>query len=206
MEWAPILHLVSLLETYLLPEPRIASFVRAQLITTDQKDDMTTAIRKAMKLWHDIETPYDALLNHTGLDWKNNSLVTQVLPDLRLAMFDVTLGRKNRQLLLNRYSEVHLARSCIETFITGYSKDLKDRPTEQALWWDGVDALGAPHSHWVPRGVGEDKIFRPSSRAGLTTVDIFKAGFKSTKEPHFSATTGGRMRTGSSQKRPPYRS
>lgn len=159
MEWTPDLYLVSLLEEYLFPVPQITGFVQEQLTTIDQKDDMTVALRQVMKLWRTIETPYDALLNHTCLDWRDELLVAEVLPDLRLAMFTHMLGDKTRKFLLDRYSDVHLVRSYLEAFIMAYADELEDRPHQQDLWWDGVSPNAVAHAPWLSGHLRGDKDF-----------------------------------------------
>jgi hypothetical protein len=159
MEWATDLHLVSLLQKYLIPPPRVTDLVHTQLMTVDQKDDIIVALRQVMKLWRMVDTPFDALLNHTCLDWNNEKLVEQVFPSLPSAMFDLMLGDKIRRLLLDQYSDVHSIRDCIETFMRIWSDDLEPRSQPAEIWWDGVRANAVPHKRWVSRSLGEDQDF-----------------------------------------------
>ena len=162
MEWATDLYLVSLLEKYLTPRPQVARFVRAQLITVDQKDSITVALRRVTKAFHTIDTPYDAFLNHTCLDWNNQGLITQVSPDLRSAMFDLMLGDQTRRLLLSRYSDVHAIRGCIEAFIVAWSDELEPHSPPMQLWWDGVSTGTTDttlHKPWVSKGLRGDADF-----------------------------------------------
>jgi hypothetical protein len=159
MGWATELHLVSLLQKYLTPHPRVTALVRTQLITMDHKDAITEALRRVTNLCHVIDTPYDAFLNHTCLDWHDEELVAQVSPDLPSAMFDLMLGERVRRLLLNRYSDVHVVRACIEAFIDIWVDDLHPHSMGVELWWDGVSADVAPHQPWIFRGLREDRDF-----------------------------------------------
>lgn len=159
MEWAPDLYLVSLLEEYLFPVPQTTRLVRAQLMTIDQKDDITMALRQVTKLWRTIDTPYDALLNHSCLDWRDEPLVAQVLPDLRLALFDHVLGDKIRRFLLNRYSDVHTVRAYIEAFIVASVQSLESRVHREDLWWDGVNPNEVPHARWLSGNLRRDHDF-----------------------------------------------
>lgn len=162
MEWATDIYLVSLLEEYLMPRPRIAGFVRTQLMTLGQKDDIAMALRHVTKLWRTTDTPYDALLNHTCLDWNNQGLVTQVSPDLRSAMFDLMLVNQTRRLLLSRYSDVHAIRGCIEAFIVAWSDELEPHSPPMQLWWDGVSTGTTDttlHKPWVSKGLRGDADF-----------------------------------------------
>jgi hypothetical protein len=157
MGWATELHLVSLLEKYLSLYPRVTALVRAQLMTVDHKGAITEALHRVTNLFHVIDTPYDTLLNHTCLEWHDEQLVTQVSPDLPSAMFDLMLGERVRKMLLNRYSDIHSVRACIEDFIDIWVDDLEPHSKGMELWWDGVSADAAPHERWVSRGLREDR-------------------------------------------------
>jgi len=159
MEWSTDLHLVSLLQKYLSPPPRVTTLVRAQLMTIEESDRIETALRHVKKLWRTIDTPYDALLNHSCLDWRSQLLVDRVSPALPPAMFDLMLGDKPRRLLLNRYTEVHNIRRRIEKFVEAFADDIQPRPQPVQLWWDGVSEDPTPHRPWVSRGLAEDRDF-----------------------------------------------
>jgi len=159
MEWSTDLHLVSLLQQYLVTPPRVTPFVRGQLKTTEENDNIEAALRQVMKLRRRVETPYDTLLNHTCLDWRNQRLVGLVSQDLPPAMFDLMLGNKARRFLLNAYTDVHNIRRRIQKFVELLLADgVRARPSVQ-LWWDGVTEDAVPHGRWVSKSLAEDKDF-----------------------------------------------
>ena len=152
MEWSTDLHLVSLLQKYLFTPPQVTPLVRGQLQTIDESDKIQVALRQVMKLWRTLETPYDELLNHTCLDWRNERLVNLVSSDLPPAMFDLMLGDKFMRPLLNEYTDVHSVRRRIQNFV-------ELLPGDAQLWWDGVTEYAVPHRRWVSKSLAQDPDF-----------------------------------------------
>jgi hypothetical protein len=137
----------------------VPDFVRDQLFTDDQKDEMTVSLRQIMKLWRTISTPFDAFVNYTGLDWADNDRVCDVLVKLREGMFDLMLGDRTRRVLLNQYEEVHVIRERFEDFISARESYLEPRCTDVSLWWDTFDVDSSPRKQWVSKGLAGDGDF-----------------------------------------------
>jgi len=159
MEWSTDLYHASLLEEYLTPEVWVADFVRDQLITDDQKDAITVAIRQVKKLWRTITAPYDVFVNYTCLDWTKEEDVDEVIPVIRRGMFDLMLGDRMRRMLVNQYEEVQVVRSRFEDFILVHGALLKSRCKEPSLWWDDVGVKKGPLKTWVSRDLAGDSDF-----------------------------------------------
>jgi len=159
MEWSTDLHLVSLLQKYLVTPPRVTPLVRGQLKTVDDSDDIEVALCRVTNLCRIVDTPYDALLNHTCLDWSDQWLVAQVSSALPSAMFDLMLGNKARRFLLNGYTDVHNIRRRIQKFVELLVDGGRARPPPVQLWWDGLTEDAVPHGRWISKRLAEDKDF-----------------------------------------------
>ena len=153
MEWSTDLHLVSLLQNYLVPHPRVTSLVRAQLTTVNESYDIQVALRRVTNRLRKVDSPYDALLNHTCLNWGNERLVDRVSSALPSAMFDLMLGNEVTSQLLNKYTDVHSVRRRIQKFV-------ELLPGNVQLWWDGVTEDAVPHGHWVSKSLAQDPDFK----------------------------------------------
>lgn len=159
MEWSDELYVVSLMEKYVAPEPHVADFVRRQLITQDDTDEITVALRHVTKGWRTLSTPYDTFVNYTCLDWQDQMLVDQVFEELPSAMFDLTLGIRVRSVLLIQYSELHNVRNWIQSFISAWTSEAKPRCTGAELWWDVVRSDVTTHSRWISTSLREHEDF-----------------------------------------------
>ena len=157
MELSPQFYVVALLHEYLAQDVYVADFVRDQLITNDQKDEITKTFRKIPKRWRDLETDYDKLLNFSALDWYNENEVENSFPRIRRAMFDLMLGDETRRIHLNRYEEVHTIRTIIHQFYTSQGELLHPRCEQGTLWWDEIKVDTTPRKHWVSPELAKDK-------------------------------------------------
>jgi hypothetical protein len=159
MEWSTDLYLVSLLQEYVTPEPFIADFVRDQLITDEQKDALTVSIRQVTKIWRTISTPYDAFVNYTGLNWRKEEEVDELMPLIRGGMFDLMLGDRLRRMLINGYEEVDAVRRRFEYLISVHKAFVESRCEDMSIWWDRADVDAVPMKQWVSTSLAEDGDF-----------------------------------------------
>jgi hypothetical protein len=153
------LYLVSLLQEYVTPEPFVADFVREQLITDEQKDALTVSIRQVTRIWRTISTPYDAFVNYTGLDWRKEGEVDELMPVIRGAMFDLMLGDRVRRMLINRYKEVDAVRRRFEYLISVHKAFVESRCEDMSIWWDRADVDAVPVKRWASSSLAEDGDF-----------------------------------------------
>jgi hypothetical protein len=149
MEFSPQFHVAGLLHEYLEQDTFVPGFVREQLITNEQKDKITEALRKVRKEWRSLDTNYDRFANFSSLDWYDENEVDQVTPMIRRAMFDLMLGDETRRIHLNRYQEVHTVRDLIHAFFVGHIKFLHPRCEQESLWWDEIQPDNSPRKPWV---------------------------------------------------------
>lgn len=159
MEWSLDFLLVSLLQEYLMPETKVADFVRAQLITDDEKDALTVTMRQISNLSRTITTPYDVFVNYSSIDWTDKGEVIRLTPELKREMFDLMLGDRTRRTLLNQYGDVHAIRARFEDFINIYSRHLEVRHDDVPIWWDGFGEDTSSNKQWISKDLAEDHDF-----------------------------------------------
>ena len=157
MEMSPQFYVAALLHKYLAQHVYVADFVRDQLLTNEQKDEVTEAFRKIKKPWRDLETDYDRLLNFSALDWYDENEVENSFPRVRRAIFDLMLGDETRRIQLNRYQEVHTIRTIVHEFYVSQGDFLNPRCDQGTLWWDEINAGTAPRKHWVSPELAKDR-------------------------------------------------
>lgn len=157
MEISPQFYVAALLHQYLAQDVFVADPVRVQLMTNEQKDGMTQALRKIGKAWRDLDTDYDRLLNFSALDWSDVNEVENSLPRVRRAMFDLMLGDETRRIQLNRYQEVHAIRNLIHAFYVAHGEFLHPRCEQGTLWWDEIKADETPRKPWVSLELARDR-------------------------------------------------
>ena len=157
MEISPQFYVAALLHEYLAQDVYVAEPVRAQLLTNEQKDGLTEALRKIRKAWRDLETDYDRLLNFSALDWSDVNEVENSLPRVRRAMFDLMLGDETRRIQLNRYQEVHAIRNLIHAFYVAHGDFLHPRCEQGTLWWDEIKVDDTPRKRWVSLELARDR-------------------------------------------------
>jgi hypothetical protein len=159
MEFSPRFHLAGLLHEYLAQDAFVPSFVREQLTTNEQKDQITDALRKVGKKWRSLDTDYDRFVNFSGVDWSDANEVDKAMPMIRRAMFDLMLGDETRRIHLNRYQEVHAVRNLIHAFFVGHVEFLHPRCEQGSLWWDEIKPESSARKQWVSPGLAGNDIF-----------------------------------------------
>jgi len=149
---------VGLLNLYLGPEPKVASFVREQLITDEEESTIQKAVGNAAKGKIRLNSIYDRYLAHTSLN------LQRVLEEVGMetvvgVMFDLNLGDRVRRLQLNRFSDVHEVRELVEGFVSNRRGGAVGSYAMGSIWWDGVDPLMTPHARWISVNLEEDRDF-----------------------------------------------
>jgi hypothetical protein len=158
MEWSPTLSRVVLLNSYVGPEPQVASFIREQLIAVDERATIVEAILDARAGNWVLKSIYDFLLQRTHLDLKTKLFLDHDgMDNLVEGMFDAALAGRLQALRLNCYSDIHEARSLIEHFV---SKCNGGSASAGSLWWDGVHPSRTAHTRWLSTSLEEDKDFK----------------------------------------------
>jgi hypothetical protein len=159
MEWSTLLNHVVLLKIYLGPEPEVASFVRQQLITSNEEARIKEAIQNATAGNAPSESIYGGYLLRTHLDLKKISSSEVGLKELVGVIFDLELGDRVKRLQLNRYSDVHEARKLINDFLWIWKEGPVWSYTKGSIWWDGIHPIRTPHTRWVSTNLAKDKDF-----------------------------------------------
>ena len=158
MEWSTELNRVELLNLYLGPEPKVASFVREQLITDEEESEIKKAVRNTAEGKTGSNTIYDGYLKHTSLNLKR-VLAGVGMKAVVGVMFDLNLGDRVRRLQLNQFSDVREARELVEGFVSKWRGGAVGSYATGSIWWDGVDPLTAPHARWISVILEEDPDF-----------------------------------------------
>lgn len=161
MAFATEFNLVALLDNYVSPKPVVVELVRKQLLVEDEEQDVRQAIWNQIENRPLVQDEYRIWLSYSGIDFQSKSqgLVSIIKNStLHRALFDLKLGHRVKSLQLGRYSEVHDARSIIESFFSEFKKLV--RPVESSgLWWDGIDRTRTPPSPWTPEQLKLDPAF-----------------------------------------------
>ena len=158
MEWSTLLNRVTLLSGYIGPEPEVSTLVREQLTTDAERATIRKAVAAVMGGVQKMETPYDIYLRRTNLN------IVEIVMDIGIeplaeAMFDLNLGDRVKRLQLNRFSDVHEVRECVEWFVSRWRSGMVGGHGGWTIWWDGIDPSFTPHAHWLSKGLEEDPDF-----------------------------------------------
>lgn len=145
-----------LLDGYVGPAPVTAGFVREQLLSEEQAEEIREAIKDRVNDPGFTYGLYRTWLNRSGLDFENQPETLRDLIQegvLQTSLFDLMLGPRVKSFQLARYSEVYQFRELIGDLI-------KERGGQSTgLWWDGIDQTFTGHHPWVSTELRQDPNF-----------------------------------------------
>ena len=145
-----------LLDGYVGPKPITGSFVREQLLSEKEVEEIREAIKDRVEEAGFTYGLYRTWLNRSGLDFENQPETLRDLVQegvLQRSLFDLMLGPRVKSFQLAGYSEVHQFRELIGDLI-------KERGGQSTgLWWDGIDKTSTGHHPWVSTELRQDPNF-----------------------------------------------
>ena len=174
--WSTHTYMASLLDAYAGPTPVVADYVRQQLMTTDEEDEIKGAIFDVFEGETHSASPYFALILRSGLQGSDVDRVVE--PALIEALFDLRLGQRLKAFRLNHCTEIHEARALVRHFFDQFFDCISPTINPDDLWWDGIeDSDGTPNQRWISMRLREDVDFFPIFERWLSDGEHLQTWF-----------------------------
>lgn len=160
--WSSYIHTVALLHEYIAPKPKVAGFVRNQLVQDKEDGEISTAICRKRDGREDPGSIYSYWLSCSGFDFDSKNPDLQVVLGskvLNKSLFDLMLGHRIKIFHLWNYSEAHWVRNVLDDFCRTWSKMMSPEPDLTNLWWDRFYLHISLHQRWLTTRLREDEDF-----------------------------------------------